>query len=71
MYTVANSVAMEFGDYGPQPYWMYVMFGVDAVILALAVYYFIRRNRKIKLWKAENDADVAMMQDNPDSNVHA
>lgn len=71
MYTVANSVAMEFGDYGPQPYWMYIMFGVDAVILALAICYFIRRNRKIKIWKAEHDAYAAVKQDNPDSNIHA
>ena len=48
MYTVANSVAMEFNDYGPQPDWMYVMFGADAVILTLAAWYFARRRRKMK-----------------------
>ena len=48
MYTVANSVAMEFNDYGPQPDWMNVMFCADAGILTLAAWDFARRRRKMK-----------------------
>lgn len=64
MYTVANSIAMKYNDYGPRPYWMYIMFGVDVLVLACAVWYFRRRRIKMKLWKIESSGKTAGRQDN-------
>jgi len=48
LYTVANSVAMEHNNYGPTPYWLYALIAVDVLAVAGAVWFFIRRRKKMK-----------------------
>jgi len=49
LYTVANSTAMDIGYYGPTPYWLYILIGVDVVaVIGAAIFCF----KWIKKYKA-------------------
>ena len=52
LYTAANSVGQEISE-TPIPYWLYISVGVvDAILIGLCVFYFIRRHKNMKAWKA-------------------
>lgn len=56
LYTAANSVGQEVSAI-PVPYALYIGVGVgDAVLAALCVFYFIRRRKNMKRWKAQQPA---------------
>lgn len=52
LYTVVNSTAMDIGYYGPTAYWLYVLIGVDVLAVLGAVFFFWRRHKKVKAYKA-------------------
>lgn len=62
LYTVANSVAMDFMDFGPFPYWLVIMICVDVLILAGAIVFFIRRKRQYTAWKDSENVNKANPQ---------
>ena len=52
LYTAANSVGQEISS-TPIPYWLYISVGVvDVILLGLCVFYFFRRHKNMKAWKA-------------------
>ena len=52
LYSAANSVGQEVSS-TPIAYWLYITVGVvDVVLLGLCVFYFIRRHKNMKAWKA-------------------
>lgn len=48
LFTVANSVAMEFNDFGPTPYWLYILIAIDVLAVAGALWFFILRSKNKK-----------------------
>lgn len=52
LYSAANSVGQEVSS-TPIAYWLYITVGVvDMALLGLCVFYFIRRHKNMKAWKA-------------------
>ena len=52
LYSAANSVGQEVSS-TPIAYWLYITVGVvDVALLGLCVFYFIRRHKNMKAWKA-------------------
>ena len=51
LYTSANSIGQEVSVI-PVPYWLYITVAVvDAGLIALCVFYFVRRRKNVKRWK--------------------
>lgn len=54
LYTAANSAGQEVSAI-PVPYWLYISVGVvDMGLMALCVFYFVRRHKAMKAWKSAN-----------------
>lgn len=52
LYTAANSAGQSVSSV-PVPYWLYLSVGaVDLVLVALCVFYFVRRHKNLKKWKS-------------------
>lgn len=53
LYTAANSVGQDVSS-TPIAYWLYILVAVvDVVLVGLCVFYFVRRHKKMKAWKAQ------------------
>lgn len=43
----------------PVPYWLYITVAVvDAALIALCVFYFVRRRKNVKRWKEQNSVQA-------------
>ena len=52
LYTAANGIGQELAT-PPVVTWLYALVGVvDVLLIALVVFWFVRRAKKMKLWKA-------------------
>ena len=58
LYTSANSIGQEVSAI-PVPYWLYITVAVvDAGLIALCVFYFVRRRKNVKRWKEQNSVQA-------------
>ena len=58
LYTSANSIGQEVSTI-PVPYWLYITVAVvDAGLIALCVFYFVRRRKNVKRWKEQNSVQA-------------
>ena len=58
LYTSANSIGQEVSVI-PVPYWLYITVAVvDAGLIALCVFYFVRRRKNVKRWKEQNSVQA-------------
>ena len=58
LYASANSIGQEVSVI-PVPYWLYITVAVvDAGLIALCVFYFVRRRKNVKRWKEQNSVQA-------------
>lgn len=58
LYASANSIGQEVSAI-PVPYWLYITVAVvDAGLIALCVFYFVRRRKNVKRWKEQNSVQA-------------
>ncbi len=54
LYAAANGAGQEISEI-PIAYWLYILVAaVDAILVGLCVFYFVRRFKKLKAYKAQN-----------------